>query len=83
MAQMVLQSPWLLSLMTEKGRQQRCQSMHFICTLLSSIGRWLWGQSDTLAWATGTRVGASDHDIALFSIEYGCVSGFVLRYITC
>ena len=30
---------------------------------------------DTLAWATGTRVGASDHAIALFCIEYGCVLG--------
>ena len=37
---------------------------------------------DTLAWATGTRVGAGDHAIALFCIEYGCVLGFVRRYIT-
>ena len=31
--------------------------------------------SDTLAWATGTRVGTSDHTIALFYIG----SGRVLR----
>ena len=30
-------------------------------------------QHDTLAWATGMRVGASDHIIALFCIEYGYV----------
>ena len=30
---------------------------------------------DTLAWATGTRVGTGDHAIALFCIEYGCVLG--------
>ena len=30
---------------------------------------------DTLAWATGTRVGANDHAIALFCIECGCVLG--------
>ena len=28
---------------------------------------------DTLAWATGTHVDASDHAIELFCIEYGCV----------
>ena len=38
--------------------------------------------SDTLALATGTRVGTSDHAIACFCIEYGRVLGFVLRYIT-
>ena len=32
---------------------------------------------DTLALATGTRVGASDHTIARFCIEYGRVLGFV------
>ena len=31
--------------------------------------------SDTLAWATGTHVGAGDHAIELFCIEYGCVLG--------
>ena len=35
---------------------------------------------DTLALATGTRVGASDHAIARFCINYGRVLGFVLRY---
>ena len=33
---------------------------------------------DTLALATGTRVGASDHAITCFCIEYGRVLGFVL-----
>ena len=37
---------------------------------------------DTLALATGMRVGTSDHAIAWFGIEYGRVLGFVLRYIT-
>ena len=32
---------------------------------------------DTLAWATGTRVGAGDHAIALFCIECGRVLGFL------
>ena len=31
--------------------------------------------NDTLAWATGMRVGAGDHAIAFFYIEYGCVLG--------
>ena len=31
---------------------------------------------DTLAWATGTRVGTSDHATILFCIECGCVLGF-------
>ena len=31
--------------------------------------------TDTLAWATGARVGAGDHSIAFFCIEYGCVLG--------
>ena len=35
------------------------------------------GNGDTLAWATGTRVHASDHAIALFCILYGCVPGFL------
>ena len=35
--------------------------------------RWV----DTLAWATGTRVGASDHAIAWFCIGYGRVLGFL------
>ena len=39
-------------------------------------------QTDTLALATGTRVGASDHAIARFCIQYGRVLGVVLRYIT-
>ena len=30
---------------------------------------------DTLAWATGMRVGASDHATELFCILYGCVLG--------
>ena len=30
---------------------------------------------DTLAWATGTRVGASDHATELVCILYGCVLG--------
>ena len=30
---------------------------------------------DTLAWATGTRVGAGDHATELFCSEYGCVLG--------
>ena len=30
---------------------------------------------DTLAWATWMRVGAGNHAIALFCIEYGCVLG--------
>ena len=33
--------------------------------------------NDTLAWATGTRVGASDHAIALFCILYGSVLGLL------
>ena len=33
------------------------------------------GASDTLAWATGTRVGTGDRAIALFCIDYGCVLG--------
>ena len=32
---------------------------------------------DTLAWAIGTRVGASDHTIALFCIGSGRVLGFL------
>ena len=32
---------------------------------------------DTLALATGTRVGASDHAIALFCILYGRVLGLL------
>ena len=32
---------------------------------------------DTLVWATGTRVGAGDHAIALFCIHYGRVLGFL------
>ena len=28
-----------------------------------------------LAWAIGTHVGAGDHAIALFCVEYGCVLG--------
>ena len=32
---------------------------------------------DTLAWATGTRVGAGDHAIALFCIGCGRVLGFL------
>ena len=36
---------------------------------------WMLMTIDTLAWATGTRGGASDHAIALFCIEYGCVLG--------
>ena len=35
------------------------------------------GSDDTLAWATGTRVGTGDHAIALFCIDYGCVLGFL------
>ena len=35
------------------------------------------GSDDTLAWATGTRVGASDHAIALFCILYGRVLGLL------
>ena len=31
--------------------------------------------TDTLAWATGTRVGAGDHATELFCSEYGCVLG--------
>ena len=31
---------------------------------------------DAMAWATGMRVGAGDHAMALFCIEYGCVLGF-------
>ena len=34
-------------------------------------------RADTLAWATGTHVGAGDHAIALFCIGYGCVLGFL------
>ena len=34
-------------------------------------------QGDTLAWATGTRVGAGDHAIALFCIGCGRVLGFL------
>ena len=34
-------------------------------------------QCDTLAWATGTHVGAGDHAIALFSIGCGRVLGFL------
>ena len=34
-------------------------------------------KDDTLAWATGTRVGASDHAIALFCILYGRVLGLL------
>ena len=34
-------------------------------------------KGDTLAWATGTRVGASDHAIALFCILYGRVLGLL------
>ena len=41
--------------------------------------------ADTLALATGTHVGASDHAIDLFSILYGRVLGFLygdtLQYI--
>ena len=36
---------------------------------------WAQAWTDTLAWATRTRVGAGDHAIALFCIEYGCVLG--------
>ena len=32
---------------------------------------------DTLAWATGTHVGAGDHAIALFCIGCGRVLGFL------
>ena len=32
---------------------------------------------DTLAWASRMHVGASDHAIALFCIECGCVPGFL------
>ena len=34
-------------------------------------------ERDTLAWATGTRVGASNHAIALFCILYGRVLGLL------
>ena len=41
--------------------------------------------ADTLAWATGTRVGASNHAIELFCIRCGRVLGFLygdtLQYI--
>ena len=33
--------------------------------------------NDTLAWATGTRVGTGDHAIALFCIKCGRVLGFL------
>ena len=33
--------------------------------------------ADTLAWATGTRVGANDHAMALCCILYGRVLGFL------
>ena len=33
--------------------------------------------NDTLAWATGTHVGAGDHAMELFCIDYGCVPGFL------
>ena len=35
------------------------------------------GSSDTLAWATGMRVGAGDHAIALFYIGCGRVLEFL------
>ena len=33
--------------------------------------------ADTLAWATGTHVGAGDHAVALFCIGCGRVLGFL------
>ena len=61
----------------------------FRCLALTAL------QSDTLAWATGTRVGASDHAIALFvlnmvvslgfctMIHLHYICGLIVRIIVC
>ena len=51
--------------------------------LLPPRSKFLSSETDTLAWATGTRVGASDHTIALFCIGSGRVLGFciLIHYI--
>ena len=48
--------------------------MHLECQTSQVKAGWA-SFHDTLAWATGTRVGADDHAIAFFCIEYGCVLG--------
>ena len=47
-------------------------------TKVNTVRSYIQGDaSDTLAWAIGTRVGASDHAIALFCIGCGPVLGFL------
>ena len=61
------------------GKLADASASKWACALVSALAAnrdFTWcHHADTLAWATGTRVGASDHAIALVCILYGCVLG--------